>query len=230
MGLTVSRQLKIFFSSLFIQASWSFAGLQSLGFIYTLITSGKKIRIKRHFDCFNTHPYMAGFVIGAVLGIEESKKHLLAEHLRRSKAALQSAFASVGDLFFWNLLRPALGIISVVLTLKFGIIGPIFFLISYNAIHIYARFVGIAEGYKKKANVIDDLKSPVLWKSMTGLEIIGIFATGLLFGVFLPAGNLNLTILLVVISGISILWIIKQKPISILLTIILAIMIIEGVI
>jgi len=172
---------------------------------------------------------MATFVIGAVLGIEETKKDQLSEHLRRSKAALESAFASIGDLLFWNLLRPSLSIISVILTLKFGIAGPIFFLVVFNIIHIYTRFKGITEGYNRKAEVIDVLKSPVLWKFIGGLEIIGIFTTGLLFAFFIPVSSLNLTIYLIILSIISILWIIKQRPINILLVIILTIMVLKGI-
>lgn len=230
MDFPVSRQLKVFFSSLLLQASWSFAGLQSLGFIYSLKSGSKKMNVKRHTDCFNTHPYFATFIIGAVLGIEEAKKRALTEHLRRSKAALESAFASVGDLLFWNLLRPALALIAVILTLKLGLIGPIFFLAAYNIVHIYTRLKGISEGYKKKTEVIDILKNPVIWKLINSLEVVGLFATGLLFGIFLPSSNFNLTIFMVALTGISILWIVRQRPIQVLFLIILIIIIIKGVV
>ncbi len=172
---------------------------------------------------------MVGFIVGAILGIEDRGKELLREHMKRLKAALESAFASVGDLFFWNLLRPALALIAVILTIKFGLIGPIFFILSYNLIHLYTRFYGIRIGYERGSAVIEVLKSPLLWKTVSLLELIGIFATGLLFGIFLPVQNPDHVLILILLSIFSIFWIIRQKPLSVLFLILVIFVVIKGI-
>jgi len=229
MDLPVSRRLKIFFSSLLLQASWSFAGLQSLGFIHSLVSGSEKLNIKRHCDCFNTHPYMANFIIGAVLAVEEKGREILAEHLRRLKSALESAFASVGDLFFWNILRPTLALIGVGLTLRFGIVGPIFFLLIFNLIHIYTRIKGISVGYQKGPAVIEILKTPYLWRVIHLVEVVGLFATGFLFGIFLPMENLNRTIIMIIISLAAVLYLFHRKSLSSLFAILIIFIVIMGV-
>ena len=71
MRLGFARFLKILFANLFIQTSWSFFSMQSMGFLYSLFAGAKKDQrdeiIKTHKGFFNTHPYMSSYIIGATL-------------------------------------------------------------------------------------------------------------------------------------------------------------------
>ena len=71
--------VKIFLRSLLIQASWNVPRLQGLGFAYaTAPLAGNGVAgrpeaqalLARHLQRFNTHPYMAAPVIGAVTRLE----------------------------------------------------------------------------------------------------------------------------------------------------------------
>ena len=65
-------KIKIFLRSLFIQSGWNFERFQNIGLCFALMPLFKKIwpdslkfktALVRHFGIFNTHPYLAGFII-----------------------------------------------------------------------------------------------------------------------------------------------------------------------
>ena len=82
--ITRGAMLKVFFNSFFIQSSWSFEKMQSLGFaaaispaigeVYRDSPEGKRAALKRHLAFYNAHPYMASPVLGAAIRLEEAVK------------------------------------------------------------------------------------------------------------------------------------------------------------
>lgn len=184
MRLSLGRFIKILFSSLFIQTSWSFLSMQGMGFLVNLITgtSGNKKEkiIKEHQGFFNTHPYMVSYIIGATIRAYDEEKTSV-EEIKRFITIAQTSFASAGDLLFWETIRPALLLISVILGVKFGIVGPILFIISYNIFHLYHRAKGIIDGYDMGWNVIYLLKSKQFTMVQYIFEILGALFTGFLF-------------------------------------------------
>jgi len=186
MRLGFARFLKILFSSFFIQTSWSFFSLQEMGFLFTLISGAKKEQkdriIKTHKGFFNTHPYMSSYIAGATVRAYDDEKSS-DEEIKKFTTIAQTSFASAGDLLFWNTLRPALLVLSVILALKSGIIGPIVFLVAYNVFHLYHRINGIREGYNRGKEVIYLLKSKRFTTVQKIFEILGAFCSGLLISV-----------------------------------------------
>ena len=77
--LPASFLLRTFLRSLVLQASWNFERLQSLGALYVLAPalqlyyqgSDRVVAFKRYLGYFNTHPYLAPAVLGAILNLEE---------------------------------------------------------------------------------------------------------------------------------------------------------------
>lgn len=183
MRLGVHRLLKVFFSSLFLQTSWSFFSMQSLGFLFTLVAGSsekqKKEMIAAHKELFNTHPYMSSYIVGATLRAHDDDT-ITPEKMQRFVSVAQTSFASAGDLLFWRTLRPALLILAAVLGIHAGLIGPIMFLIIYNIFHLYHRIQGISDGYRLGPDVIFLLKSTRFVVVQRAFEICGAFATGLL--------------------------------------------------
>lgn len=182
MRLGFTRFIKILFSSLFIQTSWSFFSKQGMGFIVNLIygTSNKKdIIIKEHKELFNTHPYMASYIIGATIRAYDEGKPL--DEIKRFITIAQTSFASAGDLLFWQTIRPALLLISVILGVKFGIVGPVLFIFSYNIFHLFHRAKGITDGYNTGWDVIYFLKAKRFTVVQHVFEILGALFSGLLF-------------------------------------------------
>lgn len=152
---------RVFYRSLFIQAGFNSAGLQSLGLLYALYPALKELypdphqqqeAAKRHLSAFNTHPYVAAAIIGGVLfherrivdGEEDP------EQVNQFKRALMGPLAAMGDGFFWLSLKPACGALAVVTVPWLGAGSAILFLVLYNLVHLTARgylfFLGMSRG------------------------------------------------------------------------------------
>src|SRR4051812_10060235 len=78
--LPVRVLLRVFFRSLFLQASWNPQGMQNLGLAYAVYPALQALypdaeqqagAVRRHLLFFNTHPYVAAAILGGVLYHEE---------------------------------------------------------------------------------------------------------------------------------------------------------------
>lgn len=226
MHIGIFRLLRLFFFSLFLQSSWSFHSMQSLGFLVTAMSGiddkKKKFLLKNNRIFFNTHPYMAGFIIGAVLRSLEREVDL--EELKRHIIAGQSAFAAFGDTFFWQTIRPALAITGVILGLKYGLIGPLVFILSYNLIHIYFRFYGFIAGYRMGWDVVYILKDKKIRIAERLFGALGAFVIGLLP---ILAGTSFKILFIIPLSGIFIILLWKKVAPIIILTFVFILIIIN---
>lgn len=183
MRLGVRRLLRIFIQSLFIQTSWSFPSMQSMGFLSGVLVGAskeKKAEIMRaQKGLFNTHPYMVSYIIGATVRAYD-EGDVSADEIRRFLNVAQTSFASAGDLLFWRTLRPALLLLAVILGVHYGLIGPLLFLIVYNVFHLFHRVRGIKDGYDMGWDVIYLLKMRRFKLVRQAFEIIGTLLCGLL--------------------------------------------------
>ncbi len=166
----------MFLRSFFIQAGWNYERYQNLGFAFTMEPALKKIypdpekfkaAMLRHMQIFNTQPFMASFVLGNVVRMEE---HAAAgetdlKSLPGMKQALASSFASIGDRIFWGRLKPMTTQICVLVWAAGGffgwlftgtsqeispsllLAGPLAGISFYSAFAIYWRWKGLGAGY-----------------------------------------------------------------------------------
>jgi len=143
----------VFLRSLTIQASFSFTRMQSLGFAFAMLpligreSDARLLResLQRHLRMFNTHPYLAAPVIGAIARIEEEGDAAGADHLKRT---VMGPYAAIGDPFFWGALKPFAAVAAVVLALKGFLGAPLAFLMLYEPAHAWVRGKGFIEGYR----------------------------------------------------------------------------------
>lgn len=181
MRLGIARTIKLTLASFFVQTSWSFTSLQQLGFLFTVEhgTHDKK-QIEVIDSCkttFNTHPYMASYIIGALLRLSEGEQVSI-ERIDRFVSVAQTSFASAGDLLFWHTIRPALLLGAVILGLKIGIVGPIAAFVVYNILHLFHRIRGFQEGYEQGTDVIYILRTRRFTLVQRAFEFLGAILTG----------------------------------------------------
>jgi mannose/fructose/N-acetylgalactosamine-specific phosphotransferase system component IID len=186
--------IKGFFALIFLQSSWSYVGRQTLGFLYAIILLTKnrtaseptRAQIKGQIWqklSLNTNPYCTGVMIGIAINKQ-------GEIFKESYFSLQYIFGSIGDEFFWQLLRPTLLGIAVLLSLIGYILSnnqtsigmfrfsSLLFLIPYIFITQGTRIRGLYQGekYGKDAAIflIKNLrkKIPKLYKVLS--FIIGV--------------------------------------------------------
>jgi PTS system mannose-specific IID component len=168
-ALTKATLIQVAFRSFFLQASWNYRGMMSMGFLYAISPALEQIHrdehrleqaYMRHFEYFNTNPYFASIVMGVVLALEERLSHgeIGEDIIQDTKEGLMTACAAIGDGLFWDSWRPFVAVASLTLASANYMLTPIFFLFLYNIPHLYFRFLGVFWGYREGTHVIRSLK------------------------------------------------------------------------
>lgn len=179
---------QIFLRSLLLQACWNFERMQGLGFAYCLEpwlkkcwgeAAERRAALSRHFEFFNTQPYMAPLVVGMVCALEEDaaasagEREVKIKRLRALKKAAAGALAGIGDALFWGSLRPfcaALALLSGIILWRTGsslLWMPLIYLAAYNAPAAALRWRGFAWGYEWGEQIASRLKD-FPWQSWIG--------------------------------------------------------------
>ncbi|MEW6618157.1 MAG: PTS system mannose/fructose/sorbose family transporter subunit IID [bacterium] len=190
---------KIFFRSLFVQSIFNFERMQSVGFVYTIFPMIKKLYsqpraqkevILRHLEFINTHPYFITLISGLIISKEEElskgKEGLTPGDISVLKSYMTSPLAGIGDSLLWATYRPLISLLGMMITStliwiqKSPIWGIIFFLIIYNILPLYLRFIGIKKGYCLKENLIEKISKISFQRIKSIFNIIGITFLGIL--------------------------------------------------
>lgn len=167
-GLTKLIRTEIFFRSLLIPSSFNKKGLQNLGFAFSILPLAraagdndyKRALLSRHLERFNTHPYLSSSIIGQVIHLEERCVGLAeGEETIKLKNMLAGPYAAIGDSFFWVSLRSFASLFSVIIALGGSLIAVGAFLLLFNPAHLYVRYRGFIEGYRKGRQSIEFMKS-----------------------------------------------------------------------
>jgi mannose/fructose/N-acetylgalactosamine-specific phosphotransferase system component IID len=157
--------LGVFWRSFFIQASWSYDRLQSLGFAFALIPILRRLypdreeftgRLAAHMEYFNTQPYLASFVLGAAARAEEDRasgRNAAADNVELKKT-LMAPLGALGDSFFWGSLKPFAASAAVAVLLAGAWWAPLLFLVLYNIAHVGLRLSLVFVGYETGGDVV----------------------------------------------------------------------------
>jgi len=163
--------------------------MQNLGFVFAVIPLIKSAGmdgieasrvLNRHLQIFNTHPCLAGPVLGSVVKLEEETQD--GREVEDLKNTLMGPYAAMGDAFFWGAWRPFSVIGGVVLMMEGVLWAPLIFLILYNPVPFYVRLKGFIEGYRRGSRGIDfvgglhlpGLAGNVRWMSVVLLGILAV--------------------------------------------------------
>lgn len=183
-GLSRRVRLSMLARSLLLQAAWNFERLQNLGFAFCMQAALRELykdpterhaALHRHLELFNTHPYMAGYVLGAALQAEAevAAGRSKGETVSALKMGLAPALAAVGDAFFWATLRPAAAVLAVaVLWLAphpWHLSAPVVFLGAYNLPGLWLRLHSLQVGYERGSGVaahVAGLRLPAVTEGM----------------------------------------------------------------
>ena len=163
--LSLPTLLRVFWRSLFLQASWNPRGMQNLGFAFAMQPALRELypdparraqAAERHLEFFNCHPYLAAAIVGGAVRLEEE----VARGLRKPssvsafKSALGPPFAALGDGFFWLALRPAAALVAAITEPYLGLWCVLLFLALYNGVHLAARAWLFFAGYRRGEGIV----------------------------------------------------------------------------
>ncbi|MBE0618034.1 MAG: PTS system mannose/fructose/sorbose family transporter subunit IID, partial [Proteobacteria bacterium] len=155
-----------FCRSLCLQASWSFQGMQSLGFAYAMgpalrrlygAEDAYRLAVQRHLEFFNTHPFLAAAVLGAAVRLEADGGEGSAQAVRKLKSGLMGPCGAVGDSLYWGSLKPLLVVAALHLAYRGVWWAPVAFLTVFTACNLTGRACGFFQGYRRGLGVAEVL-------------------------------------------------------------------------
>lgn len=174
-----------------MEYSWNYQKQMSVPFCLMLAPMLKKIymddpkgysdSLARHLEFFNVTHYLAPFVGGVVLSMEElvAKDEIKPEAVSQVKTALMGPISGIGDAFFLNTLRVVCAGIGVSLSLSGSILGPIVFLLAFNIPAFACRIFGARAGYHLGVSFLSKAQeSGMMSKIVTAAGIVGIMVIG----------------------------------------------------
>ncbi len=191
--LTPSDVRSVFIRSNFFQGSWNFERMQALGFCFSMVpvirrlypenSAERQQAIKRHLEFFNTHPYVAAPILGVTMAMEEQRANGAAVDdaaINGIKVGLMGPLAGVGDPIFWGTARPVFAALGAGIAMSGSLLGPILFFMLFNLTRLIVLYYGVAYGYKKGTDIVNDMSGNFLQKLTEGASILGLFVMGAL--------------------------------------------------
>ncbi|CRL45328.1 Mannose permease IID component [Sodalis glossinidius str. 'morsitans'] len=183
----------VFIRSNLFQGSWNFERMQALGFCFSMVpvirrlypenNDDRKQAIKRHLEFFNTHPYVAAPVLGVTIAMEEQRANgapIDDASINGIKVGLMGPLAGVGDPIFWGTVRPVFAALGAGIAMSGSLLGPLLFFVLFNLVRLATRYYGVAYGYRKGVNIVNDMGGGFLQKLTEGASILGLFVMGAL--------------------------------------------------
>ncbi|RMF96248.1 MAG: hypothetical protein D6734_04005 [Candidatus Schekmanbacteria bacterium] len=190
--------------SFFVQACWNFNKMQGLGFLFMIRGTLSKIykdkelftkSLLKYADFFNTNPYFAPAIAGAVMKYEEELaiQGTSSFNPEAIKASLMGPFGAIGDSLFWSTLRPVISAVAIFAALANISYAPIIFLGVYGIISIVFRFYATFIGYKYGKDIINKISRLNLYTLINRLKNI----MALILGAVIPLLEINKNFMLV---------------------------------
>ena len=167
--------------------------MQTLGFAYAMLPALRRLypdgseltsRINLHLEYFNTQPYLASFILGAAVRLEEERasgRNRDAD-VRGMKAALMAALGALGDSFFWGALKPFAAAAAVAVFLACLWWAPLVFLVIYNVWHVGLRVWLLFLGYESGGDAVSLVAEFNFMKLARNLKILALSLLGGILG------------------------------------------------
>ena len=191
------ERLRIWLWSLGLQASWNPQRMQNLGLLASLVSwlrrqatdlESDRRFCRRYYEFFNTNPYLANFLIGGLIRLEQERLAggPLPDGLARTyRDSLGRALASLGDQLFWLGLRPALAMAICLLGLAGWWPAVLAVIAVFAAAQLTLRWVSLGRGLDLGMDLVDVLASPVWHRAVAVVRRVGMVLAGLLIGSYL---------------------------------------------
>lgn len=171
-------------------SSMSFERLESFGFCLGMMPALKKLypnqedrkeAMRRHASFYNTEPQLGAIINGMAVGMEEKKANgeaIDGETINTLKVGLMGPVAGIGDSMIPGMLVPILLSIGMALAAGGSMLGPLFYIVTFNAIAIIGSYQLFMKGYKMGAGSVEMLVSHRSTKIREALSLLGVFVMG----------------------------------------------------
>lgn len=145
--------------------SFGYERMQTLGMLYTLIPSLKKLyaghgieekknSMKRHLEFFNGMTTLNGIIAGVVIAMEEKTTEDEKDSVIALKTGMMGPLAGLGDSLMKFTWLPICGSIGASLALEKNALGPILMLLMFGSVNLAMRYYGVHYGYKMGIDIL----------------------------------------------------------------------------
>lgn len=150
----------------FLQGCWNFEGMQNVGFAYAILPALREFyrdrpeelhrAVKRHLEFFNTHPALAGTILGASLRMEQEAAAGRGDPkaIGAFKVGTMGSLGAVGDAFFWGAAKPLAAVLGALLAFVHPLVGIAALLASFNVPNLLARKRGFDAGMEGQEGAV----------------------------------------------------------------------------
>jgi len=167
--------------------------MQSIGFAYAIEPVLRKLysdpaeyesRLLLHMEYFNTQPYLASYILGAVIRMEEERvmDRNAGGDVSGLKASLMAPLGALGDSFFWGALKPLAAVVAVALLMTGYWWAPLVFLVFYNTWHVGLRGGMLFWGYQSGGDAVKLMTRYSLMKTAKRFKLVTLTVLGGILG------------------------------------------------
>ncbi len=195
--LARALKLRLFVRSLALQGSWNHERMQNLGLLTAMLPwlrtrrrdlNQDRLFCRRYYEFFNTNPYLANFIIGGLVRLEDDRAAgatASADMTAMVRDSLGRAFASLGDQLFWLGIRPALVMALCLLGLHRQMMAVIAVVAVFALAQLVLRWRSLERGYALGFDLVELLHHRRWHQSIAATERIGMLLTGVTAGTYL---------------------------------------------
>lgn len=192
---------RIWWRCLGLQATWNNQRMQNLGLLAAfspwtrwrgLDADARRALARRYLGFFNTNPYLASFVVGGLLRLENDRQdgHAPADAMVAGfRDSLSRACGAIGDELFWLGLRPAYLVLALVLAWLVAWPLALATVAIFALGQLYLRWRGLAAAFRLGPGVVGVLSRPVWHRAVAWSRRLALGLTGFLVGCFFARGS-----------------------------------------
>ena len=143
-------------------------------------------------DWYNSESQSASVIAGVLVGMEEERAvngNVNQDAIRTTKAALQGPVAGIGDSVVQGTVIPLLLGIGISLTQSAGVLGPLFYIVSYLAFIGICSYILFHQGYKVGRQAMSALTGSAFNKLLEAFMLFGAIVVGALGANYVKAST-----------------------------------------
>lgn len=192
---------RLWWRSLALQAAWNHQRMQNLGLLHVLAPWGhwrqldadqRRLLARRHLGYFNTNPYLAPYILGGLVRLEDERLagQPVPDRLIGSfRDSLSRACGAMGDELIWLGARPATLLLAALAGWLLAWPWALGVLLVAAVTQLVLRRRALRVGFARGLDVLQVLERPIWHRGAAWAARATLALTGLLAGLFFAGGR-----------------------------------------
>lgn len=164
--------------------------MQTFGYLYAMLPivddlyedEADKVKALRTYTTFfNTEPQIGTMVVGLTVGLEEARANgepIDDETINGIRAGLMGPLAGLGDSIIVGTFIPILLGIALGLSGGGSVLGPVFYIVAWNALMYFGMRAAYDKGYELGGSAVEALVGPQSAALRSSIVLVGTMVIG----------------------------------------------------